>query len=106
MQSLHRQVLHLNNMATTNDYSQFISDYQITKLDIKHRGNHPFGIPTPTLCNLEITQEGLDLLIEAQNKATKMAEEAQSESLIRENHPNVKRAYEEYRILLKLIGEE
>ncbi len=91
---------------SNKDYDNFVTKYSITSLEINRSTNglSKFGFTNASsecVCKINLPLTSLDSIIEAVN----IADEFIAEESIRNNNPLLKQAYDEYKILLKLIGQ-
>ena len=91
----------------SKEFNDFFSKYDLHKLDIQYRSSPTakFGMSysDPTICKLELDLDSLEKLITNDKLATEINEQYNKELTIRLSNQTVQTAYNEYRMLLKLV---
>lgn len=87
-------------MTTDKDYERFINRYHIHKLDITYMNDG--GIYKQWRCNIQMDKVHLEHLIDVDSAYL----DIRNEEELRKNNPTLQTAWEEYKILVKLIRIE
>lgn len=93
----------------TDDIYKFIEQHCITKLDMQYNndGLNAFGVTCrPATCNLEISIDELNKIIQYEITADKIISKLEQEKKLRELYPAVAKAYSEYQLLVALTQKE
>lgn len=90
----------------------FCQEYGIAKLNVEYKTNElsrfgiNVGVAGEATCKLEMPQDLLYKLIEDQTATKELLEERKQERLLRDKYESVKKAYDEYQLLLTLTQKE